>query len=126
MSIGVKYWAEEYHKMSKTTDLRDLQRRILENKKQHGFNTTDVETEFLLIYGEVAEAYEAWRKKKDDLGEEFADVAIYLLGLAEILGIDLGAEIDNKVSKNAKRVYQNVNGVTTRISEGDDSKDPKK
>ena len=29
------------------------------------------------------------RKKKDDLGEELADVFIYLLGLAEILGIDL-------------------------------------
>ena len=50
---------------------------------------TDINKEFCLTYGEVAEAYEAWRKKKDDLGEELADVAIYLLGLSEILNIDL-------------------------------------
>lgn len=27
--------------------------------------------------------------KKNDLGEELADVVIYLLGISEILGIDL-------------------------------------
>ena len=39
---------------------------------------TDVNKEFCLTYGEIAEAYDAWRKKKDDLGEELADVTIYL------------------------------------------------
>ena len=54
---------------------------------------------------------------KDDLGEELADVAIYLLAISEMLGFDLQAEIENKVAKNAKRVYKNINGVEVRISE---------
>ena len=71
------------------TDLKKLQKEIYQNKVNKGFNITDINKEFCLTYGEVAEAYEAWRKKKDDLGEELADVAIYLLGLSEILNIDL-------------------------------------
>ena len=47
-----------------------------------GFNTTDVNKEFCLLYGEVSEAYDAWRKKKDDLNEE-----IYLMGLSEMLNL---------------------------------------
>ena len=79
------------------TDLKKLQKEIYQNKVNKGFNITDINKEFCLTYGEVAEAYEAWRKKKDDLGEELADVAIYLLGLSEILNIDLEDEILKKV-----------------------------
>ena len=96
-------------------DLKNLQKEIYQNKVDKGFNVTDVNKEFCLTYGEVAEAYEAWRKKKDDLGEELADVAIYLLGLSEILGIDLESEIVNKIDKNSKRVYKTINGVLTKI-----------
>lgn len=81
---------------------------------------TDVNKEFCLTYGEVAEAYEAWRKKKDDLGEELADVAIYLLGISEIVGIDLEEEIQRKVYKNAKREYKVIDGVNTRVKEYED------
>lgn len=56
----------------------------------------------------------AWLKKKDDLGEELADVAIYLLGISEILGIDLENEILNKIEKNSKRVYKKVNGCLVK------------
>ena len=77
-------------------DLKKLQKDIYQNKVDKGFNVTDVNKEFCLTYGEVAEAYEAWRKKKDDLGEELADVAIYLLGLSEILGIDLEDELNTR------------------------------
>ncbi|MFD2878189.1 MazG-like family protein [Paenibacillus rhizoplanae] len=51
----------------------------------------------------MSEACDAYRKKKDDLGEELADVAIYLIGLAEILGINLEEEIMNKIDKKMKR-----------------------
>ena len=78
---------------------------------------SDINKEFCLTYGEVAEAYEAWRKKKDDLGEELADVAIYLLGLSEILNIDLEDEILKKVYKNSKREYKVIDGVNTRTKE---------
>ena len=98
-------------------DLKSMQREILENKRRKGFNTTDVDKEFCFTYGEVSEAYDAWRKKKKDLGEEIADVAIYLLGLSEILNIDLETEIVKKVNKNKLREYQLINGVAVRVKE---------
>lgn len=87
-------------------DLKELQRKVYENKVAHGFNTENVEFEFCLTYGELGEAYQAYLKHKPDLGEELADVAIYLLGLAEILGIDLEREILGKMEKNRKRIYK--------------------
>lgn len=101
-------------------DLTKLQKKIYENKVARGFNVTDVNKEFCLIYGEVAEAYEAWRKKKNDLSEELADIAIYLLGLSEILGIDLKNEIQKKVHKNSKMEYKVIDGVNIRVKEFDD------
>lgn len=98
-------------------DLKKLQKEIYQNKLNKGFNVTDVNKEFCLTYGEVAEAYEAWRKKKDDLGEELADVAIYLLVISEIVGIDLEEEIQRKVYKNTKREYKVIDGVNTRVKE---------
>ena len=96
-------------------DLKQLQKDVYQNKVNHGFNVTDLNMEFCLAYGELAEAYSAWLKKKDDLGEELADVAIYLMGISEILGIDLEQEIQNKIKKNAKRIYKKVNGVLMKV-----------
>lgn len=97
-------------------DLKKVQKEIIDNKIKHGFNTTDICKEFCLLYGEVAEAYEAYRKKKDDLGEELADSAIYLLGIAEILGFDLEKEIQNKIKINSKRIYKKENGVNIKVN----------
>ena len=99
------------------TELKKLQKEIYQNKVNKGFNITDINKEFCLKYGEVSEEYEAWRKKKDDFGEELADVAIYLLGLSEILNIDLEDEILKKVYKNSKREYKVIDGVNTRTKE---------
>jgi len=98
-------------------ELKQVQKDIWQNKLNKGFNTTDVNKEFCLLYGEVAEAYDAWKKKKDDLNEELVDIAIYLMGLSEMLGFDLADEIENKVSKNEKRIYKNIDGVNVRISD---------
>lgn len=95
---------------------KELQKSIFANKIAKGFNVTDIPLEFAYLYGEVGEAFEAWRKRKDDLGEELADVAIYLLGMAEILGIDLESEILQKMQKNAKRVYEHHDGVSVRVT----------
>ena len=98
-------------------NMKEVQKEIWQNKINKGFNTTDVNKEFCLLYGEVGEAYDAWKNKKDDLGEELADIAIYLIGLSEMLGFDLEEQILNKVSKNKKRVYKNVDGVNIRVSD---------
>lgn len=96
-------------------DLAQLQKRVYENKIAKDFNVTDVYMEFCLTQAELSEAIMAHVKKKDDVGEELADVAIYLLGLAEILGVDLEAEILAKVEKNELREYVKRDGVVIRV-----------
>lgn len=98
-------------------NLKEAQKEIYKNKVEKGFNITDVNKEFCLLYGEVGEAYDAYRKKKEDLGEELADVAIYLLGLSEILGIDLESEIEHKIIKNKNRVYKRIDGVNIKVKD---------
>jgi len=97
-------------------DLKQLQKRVYQNKVAKHFNVTDIYMEFCYAYGELAEACDAYIKKKDDLGEELADVVLYLLGLSEILGIDLEKELLNKIDKNEKRQYIQKDGVNIRIS----------
>ena len=94
-------------------DIKRLQEQIYANKVAHGFNITSVDEEVCHIMSELAEAWEAYRKKgKAEFAEELADVAIFLLGLAEMQGIDLESEILNKIEKNAQRKYHRLdNGV---------------
>lgn len=96
-------------------DLEEIQKRIYRNKVEKGFNITDIGKEFCLTYGELGEAFDAWHKKKESVGEELADVAIYLLGLSEILGINLEEEILRKMSINEKRQYEDRNGVKVKV-----------
>lgn len=99
------------------THLKQWQEEIFQNKQSHGFNKTNIEKEFLLLYREVAEAFDAY-KKNENIGEELAVVAIYLLGLAEILHIDLGEEIQEKIKINQERKYQSTeNGYAKRFDE---------
>ena len=92
-------------------NLKEMQKEIWQNKVNKGFNTTNVEKESCLLYDEVGEAFNAYNKKKNDLNEEIADIAIYLFGLSEMLGFDLEDEIVKKMRKNKKRVYKSVDGV---------------
>jgi len=100
-------------------DLKKIQKRIYANKVAKGFNVTDVNLEFSLTFTELAEAFRAYRTKKSDLGEELADVAIYLMGLAQILEIDLEEEMLKKIEKNERREYaKNDKGILERTKEG--------
>lgn len=73
-----------------------MQKEVYQNKLIKGFKVTDVNEEFCLLYGQVAEAYDAWRKNKATVGEELADIAIYLMELSEILDIDLEIETEKR------------------------------
>ncbi len=90
-------------------DLNELQKKIYQNKVNKHFNLTNIHQEFCLLNGEVAEAYDAWNKKMstEDISLELADIAIYTLGLAEILGISLEDALLKKMAINEKRVYVN-------------------
>jgi NTP pyrophosphatase (non-canonical NTP hydrolase) len=98
-------------------DIRSLQKLVVENKRRQGFNLNDVPLELCLLQSEIAEFFQSWRRKQADVGEELADIAIYVLGLAEIVGIDLETEISRKVEKNARRVYVEQNGVLVKAEE---------
>jgi len=67
----------------------------------------------------VAEAFDAWRKERGNVGEELADIAIYLFSLSEMLGFDLQDEIAAKIARNAARSYHRLpNDVL--VKSGDD------
>ncbi len=74
-----------------------------------------------LLMANFGEAYDAYWKKKGNVGEEIADVVIYLLGLSEILGIDLEKELLNKVEINKKRVYKKIDGVVTKVEKEEEN-----
>ena len=100
-------------------DLDKKQKEVIENKIKHGWNTTNIPEEFCYLYGEAGEAYQAWLKNKDDLGSELADVALYLLGISEMLGFSLEKEIEKKLEINRHRVYKLVNGEMVKFDDRD-------
>lgn len=100
------------------TGIRDAQAKAWANKVAKGFNTTDIPMEFGLLYEEIGEAFSAWRKGRPDLGGELADVAIFLFGLAEMTGVDLAAEVLEKLAVNEARSYVRLpNGTPVKADD---------
>ena len=57
-------------------------------------------------------------ENRERVSEELADVAIYLVELADIIGIDLAAAIDAKLEKNARKYpVDKSRGVSTKYSD---------
>lgn len=104
-------------------DLDKLQKEVYQNKIDKGFDIRDnrenIYKQFNFIQGEVAEAFEAYHKGMDTLGEELADVCLYILGLCEIKGISLEKEILNKLEIIKKRKYVKINGAMVKQSKDD-------
>lgn len=86
-------------------DLKELQKEVMRNKLEKGFNTTDVALEFCRAHEELSEAFSKFSKNQEGVAEEFADVAVFLLGMCEILGYDLEAELVKKIETNKRRKY---------------------
>jgi NTP pyrophosphatase (non-canonical NTP hydrolase) len=96
-------------------EIRLVQELAWANKVEKGFNTTDVPLEFCLLNSEIAEAFDAWRRGREDVGEELADIAIFLVGLAEMIGTDLQEAVEAKIAVNASRAYRPLpNGVLVK------------
>lgn len=87
-------------------DLKELQKEVMRNKIEKGFNTTDVAMEFCRAHEELSEAYSKYSKSEPGVAEEFADVAIFLLGMCEMLGYDLEKELAQKIEINKNRIYE--------------------
>ena len=54
------------------------------------------------------------------MGSELADIAIYLMGLSQMLGFSLEEEISDKIKINENRNYEKVNGVLLKKKNKDD------
>ena len=103
-------------------ELEEMQKEAWNNKVNKGFNTTNVEKEFCLLTSEVGEAYMAYLRNKDGLGSELADIAIYLMGLSQMLGYSLKEEIEKKMEINKNRKYK-LNEYGVLIKDETDKKD---
>ena len=106
-------------------DLQQLQKDVYQNKLDKGFNTTDIAQEFCRAHEELSEAFKKYNQGEEGVGEELADVAIFLLGISEIMGFDLQDEVLRKIEINKKRKYTshvNKEGKTIfmRIATDDD------
>jgi len=56
-------------------------------------------------------------ENKDEIGEEIADVAVYLFEMADNLGIDLIDAMDKKMDKNAKKYpVEKAKGKATKYN----------
>ncbi|MFA5936411.1 MAG: hypothetical protein WC822_00885 [Candidatus Paceibacterota bacterium] len=87
-------------------DLKKLQKEIMQNKIEKGFNTTDIAFEFCRAYEELSEAFSKHNKNQPGVAEEFADVMIFILGMCESMNFDLEKELITKIEKNKKRKYK--------------------
>src|SRR3989344_1860560 len=87
-------------------DLKELQKEVMRNKLEKGFNTTDVALEFCRAHEELSEAFSKHNKNIPGVAEEFADVMIFILGMCETMGYDLEKELLAKIEKNKKRQYK--------------------
>ncbi|KKQ04185.1 MAG: Pyrophosphatase [Parcubacteria group bacterium GW2011_GWB1_36_5] len=89
-----------------SVNLKKLQKEVIRNKLEKGFDMTDVALEFCRAHEELSEAFSKYNKGQDGVAEEFADVMIFILGMCENFGFDLEKELITKIEKNKKRKYR--------------------
>ncbi len=87
-------------------DLKELQKEVIRNRVEKGFNKTTTAEEFCRAYEELSEAFSKYNKGQPGVAEEFADVTIFLLGMCENLGFDLEKEVVRKIEINKNRKYR--------------------
>ncbi len=101
-----------------TDSLRVLQQRILRFRDERDWaqfhKPKDLALAVGIEAGELGELF-LWKSEeeaqerlgdaegREQVGDEMADVLLYLLLLADAAGIELGAAVDTKMAKNATR-----------------------
>ena len=105
------------------SDLSDLTNRMREFTDARDWGRFhDLKSLTLALVGEVGEVAELvqWLPAEDAggtaegsrlrerLGEELADVLLYLVRLADVAGVDLGAAASNKLAENHRRFPADV------------------
>jgi NTP pyrophosphatase (non-canonical NTP hydrolase) len=86
-----------------------LAREIAAYREGKGFVTSweNMPEKLCLVHSEVSEALEGYRKDdRANFAEEIADTIIRCLDITGSLGIDIEAEIQNKMERNRNREYR--------------------
>lgn len=86
--------------------IKEWQKEIRDWAEEKGFewDKEDIDTMLLRLHSEVTEASEAVRDEDfEHLGVELADIFIRLADTAEVMGIDLEKEVQEKMKKNRER-----------------------
>ncbi len=98
------------------SEFKEIAKKIKDFRDQRDWaqfhNHKDMALSLVLEAAEVLEHFQ-WKTleetnrhvetHKEELGDELADVAMYLIELADNVGIDLPAAIEAKMIKNAKK-----------------------
>ena len=94
-------------------ELTDLMHQFVQEKGWYQADTKrpqtprNIATSLSIEAAEVLEHFQ-WKEESfdiDELGSELADVALYLLQLASVSGINLEEAILNKLAKNKDRIW---------------------
>lgn len=96
--------------------LRELQAYVQARAVERGFNTVEPSKKMVMLMEEVGELAKAIRKtvgmkftdntQQKDIAEELADVQLVLLGLAEILQVDMIEAFKMKEAQNQQRTWE--------------------
>ncbi|OGI68166.1 hypothetical protein A3A05_01140 [Candidatus Nomurabacteria bacterium RIFCSPLOWO2_01_FULL_41_12] len=87
-------------------DLKELQKEVMRNKLEKGFNTKNLALDFCRAHEELSEAFSKHNRNQPGVAEEFADVMIFILGMCETMDFDLEKELNRKIEINKKRKYR--------------------
>ena len=86
-------------------DLKLISQQILENKLRRNFPTNDLGHEIILLKKEVEEVEESV-DDLENLKQELADVIIFSISIARIIGADIEKEIQDKIEYNKIRTHK--------------------
>jgi NTP pyrophosphatase (non-canonical NTP hydrolase) len=104
--------------LTKNPTLENFQKYVEELENERGFAYQTIIDKCLLLGEEVGELFKAVRKSEGlavdsnsnftEIGDELADIFIYLCAIANRKGIDLETAFLKKEEKNKKRVWKSV------------------
>ncbi len=104
--------------LPKNSTLNDFQKYVSELETERGFAHQSVHDKCLLLGEEIGELFKAVRKSEglsidensnfSEIGDELADIFIYLCAIANRKGIDLEMAFLKKEEKNKLRTWKSV------------------
>lgn len=117
--------------MSKDIDIKEIARRIRQFRDERNWrqfhNPKNMACSIVIEAAELLEIFqwknmeqskEAAHQQHEEISDEIADIAIYLIGLAETLDMDLIDCIERKIAKNAaKYPVEKAKGNSNKYTE---------